>query len=107
MPAPRREDRGVLEEGPLFGNRVWFYDARSPVRRMAVEAHPELGILLLSLWQGDTCTGTFRLPMREGGRAISTLAYGIAAALVETTSSPKATDLWLVPREASLNNVAL
>ena len=79
----------------LFGNRVWFSDARSPVRRLAVSAHPDLGILVLSLWQGDTCTGTFRLPMREGARAVSTLAHGMVAGLAEPGSSPATSDLWL------------
>lgn len=85
----------VLEEDLLFGNRVWFSDARSPVRRMAVSTHSDLGILVLSLWQGDRCTGTFRLPMTEGARVVSTLVYGMAAGLAGPVDSPGASDLWL------------
>jgi hypothetical protein len=85
----------VLEEGLPFDNRVWFSDARSPVRRMAVSAHPDVGILVLSLWQGDRCTGTFRLPMREGARVVSTLAHGMAAGLREPSDPLTNSDLWL------------
>jgi hypothetical protein len=94
----------VAEEGLLFGDRVWFLDARSPVRRMAVSTHPDLGLLVLSLWQGDRCTGTFRLPAKEGARAISTLVYGMAAALVESPHPSRCSDLWLVPHETSSND---
>jgi hypothetical protein len=103
MPAPRREDRAVPEEGLLFGDRVWFYDARSPARRMAVSTHPDLGLLVLSLWQGERCTGTFRLPAKDGARAISTLVYGMAAALAASPPPSRAADLWLVPQETSSN----
>jgi hypothetical protein len=91
----RREDHLVLEEGVLFANRVWFSDARSPVRRMAMSTHSDLGILVISLWQGDRCTGTFRLPMTEGARVVSTLVYGMAAGLAEPADSPGPSDLWL------------
>jgi hypothetical protein len=30
-------------------------------RVLRVSAHPELGRVVLSLWQGGTCIGTFRL----------------------------------------------
>jgi hypothetical protein len=37
--------------------------------------------MVISLWQGDMCTGTFRLPAKEGARLISTLAYGLTEAI--------------------------
>lgn len=46
----------------------WFTDTRTPVRRMKVAHHPESSILVISLWQGDHCTGTFRLSSRELAR---------------------------------------
>ena len=64
-------------EGHLYGERVWFYDTRGPVRRMGVSAHPVDSTMVISLWQGDVCTGTFRLPAPEAARLISTLAYGM------------------------------
>jgi hypothetical protein len=71
----------VLVEGHLYGDRVWFSDTRSPVRRMGVSAHPVDSTVVISLWQGDVCTGTFRLPAQDAGRLISTLAYGMAEAI--------------------------
>jgi hypothetical protein len=76
-------------EGHLYGDRVWFYDSRSPVRRMGVSTHPTDSTLVISLWQGDTCTGTFRLPAREGARLVSTLAYGMVEAIPADPANPK------------------
>jgi hypothetical protein len=73
-------------EGHLYGDRVWFYDARGPVRRMGVSTHPADSTIVISLWQGDTCTGTFRLPAREGAHLVSTLAYGMVEAIPADTA---------------------
>jgi hypothetical protein len=64
----------VAEEGLLFGDRVWLTDQRTPVRRLAVSSHPESGVVVLSLWQGDTCTGTFRLLYEDAPALIASLA---------------------------------
>jgi hypothetical protein len=71
----------VPVEGCLYGERTWFYDTRSPLRRMGVSMHGVDSTMVISLWQGDMCTGTFRLPAREGARLISTLAYGMTEAI--------------------------
>jgi hypothetical protein len=63
--------------------RVWFSDPRTPLRRMSVSAHPSEGVAVVSLWQGETCTSTFRLPLTEAARMIAALAEGMAAGLVE------------------------
>ena len=63
--------------------RVWFSDQRTPNRRLSVSTHPSEGIAVVSLWQGQTCTGTFRLPLAEAARMITALADGMAAGLVE------------------------
>jgi hypothetical protein len=44
---------------------------------MGVSAHGPDSTMVISLWQGDMCTGTFRLPANEAARLISTLAYGM------------------------------
>jgi hypothetical protein len=67
-------------EDRLYAERVWFYDSRSPVRRMGVSAHPVDSTMIISLWQGDVCTGTFRLPALDAAGLISTLAYGMVKA---------------------------
>jgi hypothetical protein len=74
----------VAEVGLLYGDRVWFADARSPFRRLAVSSHPESGVVILSLWTGDTCTGTFRVPMADAAGLIATLAEGMARSIPAT-----------------------
>ena len=80
-----REERGGL----LFGERVWFYDVRTPVRRMAISTHQVEAIAVISLWQGDTCTGTFRLPLAESACVIAALADGMAAGLYQAVPTPQ------------------
>jgi hypothetical protein len=77
----------VAERSLLFGRKTWFNDARTPVRRMGVSQHPEEGVVVVSLWQGDVCTGTFRLPMADAPRLISELADALGAALPGPSSS--------------------
>jgi hypothetical protein len=50
---------------------------------MGVSAHGSDSTMVFSLWQGDVCTGTFRLPAREAAGLISALAYGMAEASSE------------------------
>ena len=77
----RCDNRPVPVEGHLYGERVWFYDARGHVRRMGVSTHPADSTIVISLWQGDACTGTFRIPAKDAARLISTLAYGMTEAI--------------------------
>jgi hypothetical protein len=71
----------VAEESLLIGDHAWFYDVRTPIRRMAVSTHAEHGVVILSTWLGDTCTGTFRLPLSQSASLISVLAAGMAQGL--------------------------
>lgn len=84
-------------EGHLYGERVWFYDARGQVRRMGVSTHPADSTMVISLWQGDACTGTFRLPANDAARLISTLAYG----MTEAVSSQRPPDSEVGPSRRS------
>jgi hypothetical protein len=65
------------EEGLVLGQRVWFSDARSPSRRLAVTTHPDAGVVVLSLWQGDRCTATFRLPLVDAEPMVDALRAGM------------------------------
>ncbi len=78
----------MAEEGLLYGERTWFFDPRSPMRRMGVASHPEHGLVVLSLWIGDTCTATFRLPMADAARLISVLADSLAISIPATAPVP-------------------
>jgi hypothetical protein len=77
----------MAEEGILYGDRVWFHDKRSRLRRLGVASHPEQGIVVLSLWTGDTCTGTFRLPTADAARLIGSLADGLVAAIPDVPTA--------------------
>jgi hypothetical protein len=79
----------VPVEGHLYGERTWFFDTRSPLRRMGVSAHETDATMVISLWQGDICTGTFRLPAQEAARLISTLAYGMTEAISGRGPTPE------------------
>ncbi|WP_157099766.1 hypothetical protein [Microbispora sp. ATCC PTA-5024] len=57
---------------PSFGEV--FFDARGQDRVLRVTWHD--GTLVLSLWRGEMCTASFRMPMSDVGRLIDTLDEG-------------------------------
>ena len=67
----------MAEEEHLLGQRAWFTDVRSPARRLAVTTHAEAGFVVLSLWQGDRCTATFRLPLADAAGLVTALTEGM------------------------------
>lgn len=42
-----------------------FIDDRGMARALRVTWHPEVQLVVLSLWQGERCTATFRLPAAD------------------------------------------
>jgi hypothetical protein len=54
---------------------------------MGVSTHPFDSTVVISFWQGEACTGTFRLPVEEAARLIATLGYAMADALPPPTSA--------------------
>jgi hypothetical protein len=78
-PAESGHTGSVAERGLLYGDRTWFFDSRTPVRRMAVSAHPDEGVVVISLWQGDRCAGTFRLPVQQTPAMIAALADALVS----------------------------
>src|SRR5260370_2563872 len=46
---------------------------------MPLSWYADTGVSVFSIWQGGTCTGTFRLPMDELPRLIDALQRGIQA----------------------------
>ena len=81
--------------------RTWFVDERTPVRRMQVTRHPESGLVVLSLWQGDHCTGTFRLAVRDASELVHALVDGMAAALPDA-DPPASLPSWVDRARAGL-----
>ena len=56
---------------------------------MGVSTHSADATIVISLWQGDTCTGTFRLPTKDAAGLISTLAYGMTDAIPDEVPGTK------------------
>src|ERR1022692_3417969 len=53
-----------------------FFDVRSKSRCLRISWYADTGVAVLSIWQGGTCTGSFRLPMGDLPRLIETLQRG-------------------------------
>src|SRR6266849_9889610 len=56
-----------------------FFDVRGSSRSMRLSWYADSGVSVFSIWQGGTCTGTFRLPMEELPRLIDALQRGAQA----------------------------
>ena len=82
------ESHVVAEKLTVPVARTWFVDERTPVRRMQVTRHPDRGLVVLSLWQSDQCTGTFRLSVRDASALVHALVDGMAAALPDREPAP-------------------
>src|SRR5437762_8642016 len=56
-----------------------LFGGRGRSRSMRLGREPGTGGVVFSIWQGGTCTGTFRLPMEELPRLIDALQRGAQA----------------------------
>jgi hypothetical protein len=57
-----------------------FADQRGQSRALRVAWHSEPGsVVVLSLWQGDQCTGSFRLAAGDVPHFVQVLVEGLAA----------------------------
>lgn len=63
---------------PGFGDL--FADTRGDDRTMRVSYHPERGAVVLSLWSGTVCRGSFRMAVGDAPRLLSLLAQISATA---------------------------
>ena len=65
---------------PIPSTGEVFLDARGDGRTMRVSWHPEADLVVLSLWRGETCAGSFRLPIDEVPDLIEVLRGGLQTA---------------------------
>jgi hypothetical protein len=65
---------------PLPAAGEVFLDARGSGRALRVSWHGEADVVVLSLWSGGTCSGTFRLPVQDVPDLIEMLRAGLASA---------------------------
>ena len=63
---------------PLPAAGEVFLDARGSGRALRVSWHAEADLVVLSLWTGGTCTGSFRLPAEDVPDLVDTLREGLA-----------------------------
>ncbi len=68
----------MLPVAPLPAAGEVFLDARGSGRALRVSWHGEADLVVLSLWNGDTCSGTFRLPVEQVPDLIDALRDGLA-----------------------------
>src|ERR1700684_3154290 len=54
-----------------------FFDVRGSSRSMRLSWYADTGIAVFSIWQGGTCTGTFRLPLDDLSRLVESLGRGL------------------------------
>ncbi|WP_395690453.1 hypothetical protein [Nocardioides sp.] len=62
---------------PLPQQGSIFLDARGGDRAMRVSWHEESGLVVLSLWRDNVCTGSFRLAVDEVPALIELLRAGL------------------------------
>src|SRR5207247_2611097 len=53
-----------------------FFDVRGESRTMRLSWYADTGVAVFSIWQGGTCTGTFRLPIADLPRMVEALQRG-------------------------------
>jgi hypothetical protein len=53
-----------------------FFDVRGESRTMRLSWYADTGVAVFSIWQGGTCTGTFRLPITDLPRMVEALQRG-------------------------------
>src|SRR5215831_10336641 len=53
-----------------------FFDVRGESRSMRLSWYADTGVAVFSIWQGGTCTGTFRLPIADLPRMVEALQRG-------------------------------
>lgn len=63
--------------------REFFIDQRGAGRALRVTTHPDQDVVVLSIWQDDRCTATFRLGMADCAPLIALLAAALGDQVAE------------------------
>ena len=61
---------------PLPRDGAVFFDVRGESRSMRLSWYADSAVAVFSIWQGNRCTGTFRLPFGDLVRMVETLQSG-------------------------------
>jgi hypothetical protein len=65
-----------------------YFDVRGDSRSMRLSWYADTGVAVFSIWQGGTCTGTFRLPIADLPRMVEALQRGPRGAADEPPPEP-------------------
>lgn len=65
---------------PIRGEVV--LDARGGDRALRVSWHPDHGVVVLSVWRGNTCVATMQVETTEVPHLVDVLVRGLAASSV-------------------------
>ena len=63
---------------PFPTRGAWVPDARDGGRVARVTPHPETGLVVVSVWNGDTCTATIQLAADDVVEMVTALSRGLA-----------------------------
>lgn len=66
-----------------------YLDPRGAERALRVTWHHESDLVVLSLWRGRTCAGSFRLPIEEVPDLIDQLRAGLTSAYAATPEAQR------------------
>ena len=69
-----------------------FFDVRGSSRSMRLSWYSDTGVAVFSIWQGGTCTGTFRLPIDDLPRMVEALQRGPRGAALPAADGPLSAD---------------
>ena len=72
-----------------------YFDVRGESRSMRLSWYADTGVAVFSIWQGGTCTGTFRLPIADLPRMVEALQRGPHGR--EEGSADERPAAWAVP----------
>jgi hypothetical protein len=65
-----------------------YFDVRGDSRSMRLSWYADTGVAVFSIWQGGTCTGTFRLPIADLPRMVEALQRGPRGAAQDPAAEP-------------------
>jgi hypothetical protein len=68
---------GMAGATPLPRVGEVFFDDRGEDRVLRLSWHPDAEVMVLSVWNGGVCTGTFRLAARDVPVLMETLSQGV------------------------------
>ena len=74
----------MAEVSPLPIRGEVVVDARGGDRALRVSWHPEHGLVVLSVWRGNTCVGTVQVDTAEVPHLVDVLVRGLAASAAPT-----------------------